>query len=79
MAASGQQLMKQAERLYEQYGIPLEKEHWGEYIAIFPDGRWVLGLSRLETLDQALVKFGPGSFVFKLGDKVVGKWRRTEI
>ena len=77
MAASGQQLMEQAESLYRQYGKPLEKEHWGEYVSIFPDGRWVLGPSRLEALDQALAQFGAGSFVFKVGDKVVGRWRRT--
>ena len=77
MAASGQQLIEQANSLYEQYGRRLEKEHWGDYVAIFPDGRWVLGPSRLEVLDQALVQFGAGSFVFKVGDKVVGRWRRT--
>lgn len=75
MAASSQQLMEQAERLYEQYGRPLEQEHWGEYIAIFPDGRFLLGPSRLEVLDQALAQFGPGSFLFKVGEKVVGRWR----
>ncbi len=79
MASSGQRLVKQAESLYEQYGKPLEKTHRGKYVAIFPDGRLVLGLSRLETLEQALAKFGPGSFVFKVGDRVVGKWRRAEV
>ena len=75
MAASSQQLMDQADRLYEQYGKPLEQEHWGEYIAIFPDGRFLLGQGRLEVLDQALAQFGPGSFLFKVGEKVVGRWR----
>ena len=43
MSISGQQLIERAESLYVLYGKPLEKEHWGEYVAIFPDGRWVLG------------------------------------
>ncbi len=75
MAASSQQLMEQAESLYEQYGRPLEEEHWGEYVAIFPDGRFTLGTSRLEALGKALAQFGPGSFLFKVGDRAVGKWR----
>ena len=67
--------MEQAERLYEQYGKLLEQEHWGKYIAIFPDGKLVMGHNRLEVLDQALSKFGPGSFLFKVGEVIVGKWR----
>jgi hypothetical protein len=68
-------MLKRALSLYEQYGKPLEQEHWGEYIAIFPDGRFLLGQSRLEVLDQALAQFGPGSYLFKVGEKVVGRWR----
>jgi hypothetical protein len=34
-------LNEQADKLYEQYGKTLEREHWGEYVAIFPDGRTV--------------------------------------
>ena len=79
MAASSQQLMAQADSLYKQYGKPLEQEHWGEFVAIFPDGRLVLGNSQLEVLEQGLDQFGPGSFVFKVGDKVVGKWRRNPL
>ena len=36
-------LMEQSEKLYDQYGKPLEQEHWGEYVAIFPDGRTLIG------------------------------------
>ena len=75
MAATRHQLLEQADRLYEQFGRPLEQEHWGEYMAIFPDGRFLLGRSRLEVLDQALAQFGPGSFLFKVGEKIVGRWR----
>ena len=77
MAASGQQLMKQADSLYKQYGRPLEQEHWGEYVAIFPDGRTLVGPDLLVVSDQALDEFGKGSFVFKVGVKAVGKWRRA--
>lgn len=75
MAASSQQLMEQADSLYKQYGKPLEQEHWGEYVAIFPDGRTLVGPDLLVVSDQALDEFGKGSFVFKVGVKAVGKWR----
>ena len=29
--------------LYEQYGKALEKDHTGEYVAIGPDGKTILG------------------------------------
>jgi hypothetical protein len=77
MAASSQQLMAQADRLYEQYGKPLEKEHWGGFVAIFPDGRLVLRPTLLAASEEALAKFGKGTFVFKVGAKAVGKWRST--
>ena len=77
MAASSQQLMEQADTLYEQYGNPLEQDHWGEFVAIFPDGRTVVGPDLMIVSDQALAQFGKGSFVFKIGVKAVGKWRRA--
>jgi hypothetical protein len=64
-----------ADRLYQQYGKPLEPEHLGEYVAIMPDGRLVLGSSVVEAMRRATAVFGPGSFVFKIGEQVVGKWR----
>jgi hypothetical protein len=68
-------LNAQADSLYERYGKPLEDQHRGEYVAIFPDGRTVLGASPHEVLDRALDTVGPGGFVFKLGDKAVWRWR----
>ena len=70
-----QALLAEAERLYEQYGKPLEQEHQGDFVAITPDGRTLLGTSASEVGRQAKAAFGPGNFVFKLGPRVVGKWR----
>ena len=75
MSKSNTDLMEQSEKLYNQYGKPLEQDHWGEYIAIFPDGRTLVGTDLMAVSDQALDQFGQGSFVFKLGEKAVGKWR----
>ena len=36
MTADQMALKEQADRLYERYGKPLEREHQGEYVAIFP-------------------------------------------
>ena len=67
--------LDEADRLYEQYGKPLEAEHWGECVAIARDGRVVLASSLLEVMQQASEAFGPGSDVFKIGERAVGKWR----
>ncbi|MBI4492414.1 MAG: hypothetical protein HY690_06435 [Chloroflexi bacterium] len=75
MAAVDRQRKQLADRLYEQYGKPLEAQHWGEYVAISPDGRTLLGPTILEVLEKATAAFGPGTFVFKVGEKAVGKWR----
>ena len=69
MTAEQTALNEQADKLYEQYGKPLEREHWGEYVAIFPDGRTVLGKSPHEVLDMALDTIGRGSFLFKIGGR----------
>lgn len=75
MSKSNSELMEQSERLYDQYGKPLEQDHWGEYVAIFPDGRTLVGADLEDVSHQALSQFGKGSFVFKVGEKAVGKWR----
>jgi hypothetical protein len=65
---------EQADRLYRQYGKPLEQEHWGEYLAISSEGKTLLAPSLLEAVERATDTFGPGSFIFKVGEKTVGKW-----
>lgn len=62
---------QEGDRLYEQYAKPVEKEHEGQYIAITPDGKTILGNSVLEVAQKAKDEFGPGSFRFKLGPKTV--------
>ena len=70
-----EELQGLANRLYEQYGKPLEREHLGKFAAISQDGRTMLGDSPSQVGRQAKDAFGPGNFVFKLGPRVVGKWR----
>ncbi len=67
--------LREGDRLYERYGKPLEQEHWGKYVAIFPDGTTVLGTTDLEAGQKALEQVGRGSFLFKVGEKVVFTFR----
>lgn len=66
---------REGDELYERYGRPLEGEHWGEFVAIMPDGRTVLAPTLLEAMKRASEAFGPGGFIFKVGERVVGKIR----
>lgn len=70
-----EQLLAEANRLYETYAKHLEADHWGEYVAISRDGRVVLGTDDLEVLLAAKEAFGPGNFIFKVGDRVMGRFR----
>ena len=68
------QLLEESERLYEQYGKPLERDHWGEYVAITRDGRTLLGTDREEVSRAAAEAFGPGNFLFRVGPSVTNRW-----
>ena len=63
------------DELYERYGKPLEAEHRGEYLAVSPKGRTVLGETLLEVAQRAVNELGSGNFVYKVGEPAVGKWR----
>ena len=61
--------------LYNQYGRPLEAAHRGEFVAISPDGRTILGSSDVEVLKQAVTAFGSGNFAFKrIGHRTLLQW-----
>ena len=75
MAAVDQERERQANDLYERCGKPLERDHWGQFVAISPEGKTILCEDLLQVFGQAVERFGPGNFVFKVGGKAVGKWR----
>ena len=65
---------RDADRLYQQYVKPLEKDHEGQYAAVSLHGRTVIAPTLLEAVQQGTDAFGRGkNVVFKIGDKVVGK------
>lgn len=67
-------LKREADKLYAAYGRPLEETHRGEYLAISKDGRTLLAPTLEDALDQAVETFGPDNFIFKVGERAVGKW-----
>lgn len=69
---------KNGDKLYQKYGKPLEGKHWGEYIAVSKDGRTVLGNNLIKVMKKSLADFGPGSHVFKVGERAVFKWLRIK-
>ncbi len=75
MTTRNETQLAEMDRLYEQFGAPLEAEHYGSYVAITEDGRTLLGDSLGETAHRAASEFGPGSFLFKVGERSAGRWR----
>ena len=76
MDVSGaKRVFEQSERLYEQYGKPLEAEHWGEYLAVHPDGQYVPDADGEAAHSRALNELGNGYFLFEVGPKAVIRWR----
>ena len=61
--------------LYERYVKPLEAERQGEYIAVSWDGDRLVGTDLEEVSLSAIQRLGKGGFVFKIGDRVVGRLR----
>jgi hypothetical protein len=74
ITAPRQSLLEQSDALYERYGKPLEKTQRGKYIAISQDGKTLIADSVIGLMQQAKTKLGPGNFIFKIGERAVGKW-----
>ena len=64
-------------RLYEPFRF-LEAQHWGDYLVVAPDGRYVVGSREVDAIEEAYAKFGNGLNIFKVGEVVSGNlpWSR---
>jgi hypothetical protein len=67
--------IQEADDLYERFAKPLEREHLGEYVVVSRDGRIMLGEDINDLARKALKSMGRGNFIFKIGERAVGKWR----
>lgn len=61
--------------VYTQYVKPLEKNHRGEYAAVSKGGEIVLAPTLLDVMEQAERSLVADSYVFRIGDIAVGRWR----
>lgn len=75
MGVTERDRVAEGDRLYERYARHLEGEHWGEYVAVARDGRIVVGETAVAVAQEAIDRFGGGSFLFRIGDRVMGRWR----
>jgi hypothetical protein len=74
ITAQSQSLLQQSDALYERYGKPLEKTHRGKFIAISRAGKTLMADTVYDLMKQAKATLGPGNFIFKIGERAVGKW-----
>jgi len=63
------------DELYAAYGKQFEPEHNGEFRAISPRGETLLAPTFGEVTEEALKRFGRGSFVYKVGHRAALKIR----
>jgi hypothetical protein len=63
------------EAIYERYVMPVEHDHAGKYVAVAPDGRMLFGQDLHEVIAKASRTFGPGNYIYRVGERAVGNWR----
>ena len=71
-SARSEELTRQAIDCYERYVCPLEESHRSEFAAVSEDGRIMLASTLREAIAKGARSLGPGNFVFKIGELVVG-------
>lgn len=67
--------LKKMDALYDKFVLPVEAEHYGEYVVVTEDGRMVFGPTLTDVLFEAREKLGRGTFSFKVGERAVGRLR----
>ena len=73
-----EKINKLGDRLYDKFGKPLEKDHWGKYIAISEDGKIALSPKLVDVFKKS-ESFSTPSYIFKVGEKAVYKWLKTKV
>jgi len=68
------------EQLYERHAKHLEATHWGKFLALAPDGRYLVGEDDVAVVEEALKKFGQGNFVLmRVGTKSAYRMRQVQV
>jgi wyosine [tRNA(Phe)-imidazoG37] synthetase (radical SAM superfamily) len=69
------EIERRYQELYERHGKALEARHRGKFLAISSGGETILGETLRDVAHEAKARFGTGSFVYKVGERSVGRWR----
>ena len=73
-------LAQESDEIYENFALPLEAEHEGEFVAVSKQGEVVRAPTLQQVLDLSLRELGKGSFVFRLGaNRAVVKFGETDL
>jgi hypothetical protein len=75
MLATDRRQREVADLLYDRYARPLEAEYRGKFVAVTERGETIVGDTVLDVAKRAVAAFGPGAFIFKIGEQSVGRWR----
>jgi len=67
--------LKKMDALYDKYVLPIETEHFGQYVVVTEDGRMVFASTLTDVDFKAREKLGRGTFTFKVGERSVGRLR----
>ena len=67
--------LKKMDALYNKFVLPIENEHYGEYVVVTEDGRMVFAPTLIDADFKGKEKLGRGTFTFKVGDRAVGRLR----
>ena len=69
---------REKQPLYERYVKPLEDTNRGEYLAVGPEGRTIIGKRAGEVLQEAVATFGTGKFaLLRVGHATFGTWLQS--
>ena len=73
MALTDKEALTRSDALYNKYVQPLEAEHWGEFVAVAPDGRTMVGDNPYKIDMEAWNTFGGEAVMFQVGKKGIVK------
>jgi hypothetical protein len=60
--------MARFERRYQQYVKPFERDHWGEFALVTPDGQVVLAVSLEDLMEKTMGMDNDDNCLFKVGE-----------
>lgn len=73
MALTDEETLTRSDALYDKYVQPLEAEHLGEFVAVAPDGRTMVGTNPYKIDIEAWNAFGDEAVMFQVGEKEIVK------